>query len=536
MTDKYKVLIVDDRIENLISLERVLSQFQIEFVRATSGNEALTYCISNDFALAILDVQMPEMDGFELLEYMREEERTKHVPVLFLSAIFQDETHILKGIETGAVDFIPKPINPQILVGKVKVLLDLYDHQHRTEALVKERTEALEKMNEQLKIEREKAIVADRLKSSFLANMSHEIRTPLNGILGMSEMIERVGELNEQQKDYMNTLQGSGEDLLLIINDILDFSKIESGKLEIENIDFNLPETILTTQKMFVPKAEEKGIAFNINIGAHTHKWYHGDPHRIKQVIINLVNNAIKFTKKGSVNVEVSMIDVEPNKTGIVFKVIDSGIGISKEQQKGLFTEFFQADATITRRFGGTGLGLTICQNLVTLMGGKISVSSEYGHGSTFAFELILEKATEQKEVAPTIISKQDHVTLRVLLAEDNPVNIKVAEFQLSRMGHQVIIAENGQKAVDEYKKDKFDLILMDIQMPILDGVGATKAIRKHEIETGANSVPIIAITACAIKGDKERFLSAGMNGYISKPFKMNELQTTIAAFNNRQN
>ena len=256
-----KILIVDDKIENLISLERILSDFEVEFVRASSGEEALKHTLKEEFAMAILDVQMPGMDGYETLEFMRQRKKTKFLPVIFVSAIHQSDLHIIKGIETGAVDFIPKPIIPEILKGKVKVFLDLYRQRKELDALLK----YLETKNEELIIQKNKAEEATRSKSLFLANMSHEIRSPMNGILGLSRLLMQ-SNLSVDQKEMLKVMTTSGENLLQIINDILDYSKIEAGQIEIENIDFDIRKLSDTIYHLLNFKAKEKGLEFKFEI------------------------------------------------------------------------------------------------------------------------------------------------------------------------------------------------------------------------------------------------------------------------------
>ncbi len=378
-----KILIVDDRVENLISLEAILAGFDVTFVRALSGVDALRETLKEDFALAILDVQMPEMDGYETLSLMRKRDKTKHLPVIFVSAIHQSDLHIIKGIETGAVDFIPKPIIPEILVGKVSVFLDLYIQNQKLNDLLKK----LEQNNKELEIQKSKAEEATRLKAMFLANMSHEIRTPLNGIIGTSRILED-SNLDDEKTELVRIIATSGENLLNLINDILDFSKIEAGQIKLEKINFNLSEVVCTIAKLFKIKADSKGISLNVNIDKNIPSTLNGDPYRLNQIVTNLVNNAIKFTEKGKIDISVEILEKKSNNIYLMFKVTDTGIGISKEGKRRLFKEFSQVDSSTTRKYGGTGLGLSICQNLLAIMKGEIGVESEVDKGSEFWFKL----------------------------------------------------------------------------------------------------------------------------------------------------
>ncbi len=518
-----KILIVDDRIENLISLEAILADFDVTFVRAMSGMEALRETLKDDFALAILDVQMPEMDGYETLSLMRKREKTKYLPVIFVSAIHQSDLHVIKGIKTGAVSFIPKPIIPEILVGKVSVFLDLYYQKRKLNDLLRK----FEKNNKELEIQKNKAEEATRLKAMFLANMSHEIRTPLNGIIGTSKMLEET-TLNEEQSELIHIITTSGENLLNIINDILDFSKIEAGQIKLENIKFSLPEVIGTIAKLYKFKSDSKGIPINVNIDKNIPDVLIGDPYRLNQIVANLVNNALKFTEKGSVNINVEVLHQEDDsKVELIYKVIDTGIGISEEGKNKLFKEFSQVDSSTTRKYGGTGLGLSICQNLVALMNGKIGVESEVGKGSEFWFKLWYEYA--EKELSEHMEKIKVPDNLRILYAEDNLINQKITKFMLKKIQADCDMAGNGKQAFEMFKQKDYDLILMDMFMPEVNGIESTKLIREFEQESKSEKpVYIVAVTANAFSEDKQKCFEAGMNDFISKPFNESELKKVI--------
>ncbi len=521
MNDKPKILIVDDIKENLIALERILADFNVEFVRATSGNDALVNTFLHDFALAIIDIQMPEMDGYETVEFLRQEAKTKYLPVIFVSAIYKDDFYVVKGIESGAVDLISKPINQDILRGKVKVFLDLYTQKRQ-----------LERINAELKIAKDKAENATHTKSLFLASMSHEIRTPLNGIIGMTNILKDTG-LSKEQTEYLDIINISGNNLLAIINDILDFSKIESGQVDLEIINFDLIKELESVVKLLQLKAKEKRLTMRTEISDHVPRFLKGDPLRLKQIIINLLNNAIKFTPSGSVTLKVDVMDTDSiiskkkNMVKLMFRVIDTGIGISEEGKKKLFKAFSQTESSISRKYGGTGLGLAISKNLSKMMNGEIGVESELKKGSKFWFtaEFEISKGSEH-EIKNTIDAEtRGDKPLTILLAEDNLINQKVAVFNLKKLGHQVDVADNGKIAVDKYRQNKYDLILMDIQMPVMDGVEATHTIRMLEKEKSVEKpIQIIAMTASAMKGERERLISEGMDDYISKPFKPEDL------------
>ncbi len=377
-----------------------------------------------------------------------------------------------------------------------------------------------------LKRQKEKADKANNSKSVFLANMSHEIRTPMNGVLGMADILKTTN-LSDAQKEYVEIITISANNLLTIINDILDFSKIEAGGLELEFTDFVLHEEIYHIMRMLEPKADKKNLSLVYRIEKNVPKYVKGDPVRVRQIIINLVNNAIKFTDVGQVRLEISSLSQSDEKTILFFKVIDTGIGISEDQQKKLFKPFSQADATITRTHGGTGLGLAISRDLVRLMNGQIGVNSTLNEGSTFWFEieLGLGSKVEKVEVPKSNIKCQQN--LKILLAEDNKINQKVADIMLQKFGHTIEIVENGKLAVEKFKENKYDIIFMDIQMPVKDGLSATQEIR--ELEQNRNSkITIIAMTANALEEERKEYLHSGFDEIITKPFSENQLKEIL--------
>lgn len=368
----------------------------------------------------------------------------------------------------------------------------------------------------------EKALIDARdAKSSFIANMSHEVRTPLNGILGMAGLLEETS-LTLEQKKYVDILKMSADNLLTIVNDILDYSKIEAKKLNLEDISFALTPTVDEVIQIFTVGASKKGLVVEGRFSEDLPVLVMGDPTRIRQILMNLVNNAIKFTPFGKVSVKVSK-----HSNMVRFEIQDTGIGIDSYALSKMFQPFSQADASTTRKFGGTGLGLSICHQLVTLMGGLIGVKSELGVGSLFWFELPLAEASENEGVKKIkVMAEVESAKMRILIAEDNAVNAMIARVLLEKAGHLVDLAINGKEALDALLKRKYDIVIMDCQMPVMDGFEATRAIRSSKEIW--KDIPIIAMTANAMAGDRERCLEAGMSDYISKPVKKDDLLRII--------
>ncbi len=382
----------------------------------------------------------------------------------------------------------------------------------------------------QLAHARDAADAANRAKSDFLANMSHEIRTPMNGVLGMAELLDDT-PLTVDQKKYVGIVRESGDALLSIVNDILDVSKLDAGKVELECISFDLTCMIDSALALMNGRAREKAIDLNLTIEPSASGMYLGDPARLRQILLNLVGNAIKFTDTGSVSVCVSTTGSSEAEawSRLRFEVQDTGPGIAKAVCAKLFQKFTQADSSVTRRFGGTGLGLAICRQLVELMEGEIGIQSKVGAGSTFWFELPLVHC-RAKVVAPaTAKSLEDAFPLRalnILLAEDNKINQTYAVALLQRAGHTVTVVENGVHAVEAVRRADYDVVLMDIQMPELDGVGAFNQIRT--LDAPKSWIPVIALTANAMSGSAKEYLDAGMNGYVSKPIRPDALFTAL--------
>ncbi len=680
MEKKYTILIVDDRPENLLTLESILESPELNIIKASSGNEALGLLLEYDVALVLMDVQMPGMDGFETAEIMRSSERTKHIPIIFVTAISKQRKHIFKGYETGAVDYLYKPLDLEILKSKISAFIELFKYKTSLE----EAKAKLQKTVEELHDAKIAAEEATKAKSSFLASMSHEIRTPLNGIIGIAELGLMDQELSPLQAERFMDIKTSGQNLLEIINDILDISKIEAGKLELEEEEFSMREMIDKVFKIINVFAQNKeGLHLVVDMDPGIPDVIIGDQLRLRQVLTNLLNNAVKFTDKGHVKLRIEMIDLVEEQIRLRFCVEDTGLGIPKEKQELLFEKYTQAETSTTRKFGGTGLGLNIARKLVELMGGKIELESEPGMGSKFFFTINLitghqvsdpkklmpkpplqhkktllltpveevslsmqklldywdialdvargmedareklsqndydvffvdredkevvneswmpdvekrlhggrivflykqkadpeidrlkktekygflskpvlqrdlrdffegvsprerlaqseggKEQADQKKIAGAQIALPFAEGIEILVAEDQLINRKVIKQFLERKGWMVELVENGKQAVDMIRKhpQRFSLVLMDVQMPVMDGYEATQQIRMYEEEKTHSHIPIVAMTAHAMKGDKEKCIAAGMDSYLSKPVNPKELYDVVENYTKR--
>jgi len=649
---KINVLAVDDRKENLLAIESILDSTEINLVKATSGNEALGLMFDYDFALVLLDVQMPGMDGFETAELMRGSEKTRHIPIIFITAINKEKKHIFRGYDAGAVDYIFKPFEPDILQSKVNVFIDLYRQRNTLEELTRKLESTISELlasREELKAsqekyrdifenanegifilnngkiifhnpktasilgcnsseinnkpfldfihpgfqhtllhdhfdklasdlhdrrtavkmirsnseirwveinsvnitwEGEKAVLnfisdisqrkeaeerikharklaeqANRTKSEFLANMSHEIRTPLNGIIGMAELA-LMGNLDDEQKERIETLKYSGESLLDIINDILDISKIEARKLELDSVQFSLRGVVEKVLRPLSARSATKNVEMIFDIEQNIHDYYTGDPVRLRQILFNLLGNAIKFTEEGEVKLEIQCLEVSKTKSKLTFIISDTGIGIPEEKREHLFKAFSQADSSTSRKFGGTGLGLVISKNLVELMHGQVSFDSRVGVGSTFRFFIELEKSKPIDDKIEIEINEKIR-TKRFLIVDDNETNRKILAGLLKNLGVSFETAKNGE---DAYRKivdfsrtlTPIDVVLLDYHMPGMDGLEMAKLISE---EQRLLSKPlVILLSSDDVSLQRSKLSDYGISGYLIKPMFKKDL------------
>ncbi len=523
----FTILIVDDSPSNLFALRALLGQVRdCETLEASSGEEALACVVERDVHLILLDVQMPGMDGFETARHLQMTERSRHIPIVFVTAVFNTEEFIQRGYTIGAVDYLTKPIDDNLLLNRIK----LYQRLHRRERELEEKVVQLELQKRESMSARDEAMAANRAKSVFLANMSHELRTPLNAILGFSNMLRCEPDLDGNQREKLDIINRSGEHLLTLINNVLEIAKIEAGRVQLEIAPFDAGAMVRGVAEMLRMRAQEKGLWLRVDQSPGFPRYIMADEARLRQVLLNLAGNAVKFTDKGGIGIRLGM-----RRNGaqhLVIEVEDTGPGISAEDQKRLFKPFEQLGEAGTQK--GTGLGLAISRQFVELMGGTIGVVSTPGKGSVFRADVPVETAAVAGTVALEEATPARIVTglapgqplRRILIAEDQRENQMLLSQLMTTIGLEVKVAENGQECVRLFQEWHPHLIWMDRRMPLMDGMRATRAIR--ELPDGKD-VKIVAVTASVFKEQQQEMLDAGMDDFVRKPYQVSEIYNCLA-------
>ena len=510
-----KLLVVDSNREaaGFLVDDLITGGYQVDSLRM--GAEVLGFIDKQAVDCFIIDRSLEDMDSYRLCAAIRAKHQHKATPIIIISGL-DDRDDSIDGLDAGVSDYIKKPFYYPVLAARVRNLLRIKDYQ------------------EQLEHARDEALQAKQSKSILLANMSHEIRTPLNGIIGLANLLSS-SELTTEQAGRMKTLHSTAELLMELINNILDYSKFEQAHLQLEQIPFNLTEVVTGILNILSATIPDRKVTLATQISEQLAAQYIGDPSRLRQVLLNLLSNAVKFTSEGKITVAVEIIDAYTNSDRIRISVIDQGIGMDEDELSVLFEPYQQANAGIQRTHGGTGLGLAICKQIIEHMDGEIGVTSELGKGSCFWFEVTLAHSVMGK--APTI-SKPPELDITgmfqgrtILIVEDNPTNQLIVQSLLKKTQAKVVVANHGKEALQKLTEQPVDLILMDGQMPEMDGFVTTQMIRDDERYAEFADVPIIAMTASAFAGDEERCLAIGMDGYITKPVEPRKLYRLISRF-----
>ncbi len=622
---KINILLVDDKEENLIALEAILATDEVRILKTTSPNEALKLAWDNDVAIALVDVQMPEMDGFELVQILKSNPKTRDILVLFVTAISTDDKYAIKGLSGGAIDYLHKPLNPYITTAKVDNFLMLVRSQREVKKknrelevysimvnnsadiiceldpenfAIKRVNPAIQKMLDYTQhdvvgksiiefiepIEREMAVIhlesvvsdhdgfksfesqvvthrneliwveckanfhegvlslniidinskkeyqqtlirskelaeeSKKMKENFLANMSHELRTPINGIMGITHLLKGT-KMDHQQSGMLDLIETSSKSLLGVINDVLDLSKIEAGKFAIVRGNTDVRQLVKAVSDLLGFRATEKQLSLVVDIDERIPKFIFADSLRLNQILMNLVGNALKFTEKGLIKVIVKLEESKGDRVKLSFRVEDTGIGIPQNKLKTIFDSYNQVQGS-GKHFGGTGLGLTIVKKLSDLKGGVLDVESELGRGSAFTFTNWYQIVEKTQKEEPSI-SVQDLVPfekMNVLVAEDNAINQFIVVKLLSEWNAVTDVAENGLKVLEMLKEKDYDIILMDSQMPLMDGYETARKIRS-EFPDEKRNIPIISVTAAVLKSEQREAMDSGMNAVVPKPY-----------------
>ena len=521
-----RILVVDNSATVRAMLRDALEDDGYDVSVAASSDDALAQVAALCPDVVLVDIEMPGIDGIDILLSLKAEKKTRGISVIMVATDGRDDK-VVAALELGATDFVPKPLSAAVVRARVRNVIRIRSRHQRVEA-------------------------AAQAKAQFLANMSHEIRTPMTAILGFADLLYSEGDISKAPPHRIaavQTIMRNGEYLLDLINDILDLSKVEAGKLEVERIRCSAIQVVAEVISMLRVKADEKGIRLEVVYTGSIPETIHTDPTRLRQILINVVSNAIKFTESGGVRVTVRLVHDDPEEPELQVEITDTGIGMTVEQIDSVFKPFRQAEVYTARKYGGTGLGLTISKHLAELLGGTIEVTSRPGRGSTFTATVdtgslegvtmlhdVNEAELENHRIEHAPFPSQNTLRCRVLLAEDGPDNQRLISHVLRKAGARVSVASNGQMAVDlalaaRAKGEPVDVILMDMQMPVMDGYQATEKLRSEGC-----TEPIIALTAHAMSQDRQKCIDAGCDDYLSKPIDRARFLALVAQYAGKQN
>jgi len=522
------IIIVDDSLSNLTILKEVLERPGVNIISSNAPTEVLDICIKEEISIALIDVKMPDMSGFQLLNQLKGNPLTENVVVILMTGYSMSTDEVFLGLSSGAVDYLFKPLDLHITNAKVNSLLTLINYQRD----IQQKNKELEDFQLNLYQAVEEAKKGKAIKENFLANMSHEIRTPLNAIVGITNLL-KGSELNDMQQKMLQLMDFSSTALLGIVNDVLESFQIDAGKVTLNPVNTDIAGLFAIVGDTMQPLAIEKGLMLTYDITGPVPHSLVVDPLRLKQILMNLINNAIKFTSSGKIEVILDPVTITPTHAELAFTVKDTGLGIPEEAINQIFERFEQVEDKTWQKFGGTGLGLSIVKRLSELMGGKIDVKSTLNVGTAFTFTasflLSSKLAEEQQNSVSTSLSALKHFdNVRVLLAEDNAINQFVAVRILQSWNVNVEVALNGLEAFHKVAADDFDLVLMDTHMPVLNGIEATRRIRT-ELGSDKNNIPIISFSASVIEHERKEALDAGVNDFLEKPFNPQILHDKIS-------
>lgn len=529
-----RLLIVDDVADNRNLLARRLQRRGYEVLEAAGGAQALAIIAKEPLDLVLLDVRMPDMDGREVLQRIRSTHSSLSLPVIMVTGNAASED-VVEALKLGANDYVTKPIDIAVALARTETQIGRKRAEEKVrranqelERKVAERTADLQLANEELRRANAVAEAANRAKDQFLTNMSHELRTPLNGVMGMAQALGDTG-LTPAQREMVDVIESSASVLHTVLTDLLDLVDIGAGETELSPQVVDLFEIVMSAVSPVAAQAAEKGLDFKVSLDPAAEGRVEVDPVRLRQVLQKLLSNAVKFTDSGEIAVAVSRSAKTPD--NVVITVKDTGVGFDPAHTERLFQPFEQADGSMTRRFDGAGLGLPICAQLVKLMGGIISAESVLGKGSAFTIVLpltALDASQAPAEAAPPL-EPQEERPMTILCAEDHPVNRQVIEHVLAAAGLAWVSVENGAEAVEAYKAQVFDAVLMDMQMPQMDGLEATREIRRLELEMGRSPTPIIMLTAHGLPEHRRASQAAGADRHITKPIVAANLLHVLA-------